>query len=180
MLEFLLTFNSIRHRDWYIDEGASNPVFGAVASISGTLTNTIVTVNKYGHNMHETVHKKPGEKSPEPSTPEELAPLEPFSENLGEIPSRFPVQNAAKYPPQHLEMVAYQMASKTLPNTKDRAKHRRTYSWSPVQKAPTMKSVASKGAKHDTHEHGRLHDASSETGHLTVSLLGTGLKGMLF
>jgi hypothetical protein len=119
----------------------------------------------------------PGEKSTEPSTPDEPDPA-PYSEDLGKISSRFPVQNAAKYPPQHLELVAYQMASKTLPNTRDRAKHRKTYSWSPVQRVPTLKSVASKGAKHDTKEHGRLHEASHETGHLTVSLLGTGLKGI--
>lgn len=151
---------------------------GAVASVSGTLTNTIVTVNKYTKTMHQTVHKKPGEKSPISTTPEKPEPPEPFAEDLGKISSRFPVQNAAKYPPQHLEMVAYQMASKTLPNTKDRAKHRKTYSWSPVHKTPTLKSTASRATKHETHEHGRLHDASSETGHLTVSLLGTGLKGV--
>lgn len=171
----MLTLHRIKHRDWYIDEGASNPVFGAVASVSGTLTNTIVTVNKYTKDIHQTVHKKPEGKSPVSATPELEEPEAP-EWDLTKLSSQNPVTKAAKYPPQHLEMVAYHMASKTLPNRKDRAKHRKTYSWSPVQKSPTTKSTASKATKH---EHGKLHEASSETGHLTVSLLGTGLKGML-
>jgi sterol 3beta-glucosyltransferase len=165
----------VKHRDWYVDEGASNPVFGAVASVSGTLTNTIVTVNKYTKDLSHTVHKKAGDKSPISSMPE-LEEPEPQEWSLRMMASRNPVSRAAAYPPHHLEMVAYHMASKTLPHTKSGSKYQKAYSWSPVHHSSTTKSTASKATKH---EHGKLHEAGSETGHLTVSLLGTGLKGML-
>lgn len=171
----MLTRRRIKHRDWYIDEGASNPVFGAVASISGALTNAVVAMSKYTKDIHQTVRKKPGEKSTPTS-----ATLEPDSEalewTLTNLPTRTPVTNAAAYPPQHLEVLAYRMASKTLPDKKHRSKHRKTHSWSPVQRPPTAKATASKVSK----KHGRLHEASSETRHVTASLLATGCKGMLF
>ena len=160
-------------------------------------------MNKYGHDLHETVHKKPGEKTPPTPTPDpepEPGPKalpppaddptspdrEPFSEDLGEITSRYPVRRAATYPAKHLEMVAYQMASKTLPSSR----RGKTYTWAPAKngngngngKGSARKTSKSGAARHETqpqpHEHGRLHDAGSETGQLTVSLLETGLKGM--
>ena len=39
-----------------------------------------------------------------------------------------------------------------------------------------LRNHASKAAKHDAHEHGRLHDATSVTGQFTLSLVETGLK----
>ena len=174
----LLTHYGIKHRDWYIDEGASNPIIGAVASVSGTLTNSVVTVNRYSHNMHRAVHNKPEDKSNASTPVEKPETSEPLFRPLGPTMSANPVQKAANYPPEHLEMLAYRMAAKNLPSSKNRAKHRKTYSWMPVPRASTMRSTTSKSTKHETHEHGRLHDASSETGHLTVSLLATGLKGL--
>ncbi|KAG0646157.1 glycosyltransferase [Hyphodiscus hymeniophilus] len=178
-----LTLNDlklVKHRDWYIDEGASNPVFGAVASVSGTLTNTIVLVSKYTKEVHQTMHKKDGERS-SVSTPSESDEPEPQEWDLSKLTSRNPVSNAIRYryPPQHLEMLAYQMASKTLPRRNKRAKSSRTSHSSPLQvdhifhRSPTTKSLSSKATKH---EHGKLHEASSETGHLTVSLVEAGLK----
>jgi hypothetical protein len=163
----------VKHRDWYIDEGASNPLFGAIAAISGTLTNSIVTVNKYTKEVHQTVHKKPEEHTSPASTPDE----EPFEWDLYKIPSRNPVTHAIQYPPQHLEMVAHRMASKTLPTCKDRVKWKKKHALSSaIANTPTTKSTASKTSKH---EHNKLYEASAETGQMTLSLLSTGFKGIL-
>lgn len=144
---------------------------GFVAWGSGTATSTISKIVDYTRNMSKALHKPPGSKiDEEANTP----PIE-RSTSLDYFPSHNPVQHAAHYSPEHLDALAYRMASKSLPNAKDRSKHKKTHSWSPVQRASSMLHTKDK----TVHYHGRFHDASVETGHFAYEMGATALQGML-
>ncbi|KAK0100746.1 hypothetical protein ONS95_007196 [Cadophora gregata] len=168
----MLKFGShklVRHRDWYVDEGASDPLIGFISVASGAATATISKTVQYSKGMSKVIHKKPPSES---ESADEAPYLEP-STSLDYYPSRNPVQHAAHYSPAHLDALAYRLASKTLPNAKDRKKAERTHSWSPPQRLPNILH----GSHNKTvHYHGRLHDASVETGHFAYSMAATVLR----
>jgi len=167
----LLKFGShklVRHRDWYVDEGAGDPIMGFIAVASGTATTAISKTVQYSRGMSKALQKKP---SSEHDSADEGPYLEP-STSLDYYPSRNPVQHAAHYSPAHLDALAYRLASKTLPNAKDRKKAQRTHSWSPPQRFPNILH----GSHKTVHYHGRLHDASVETGHFAYAMAATGLR----
>jgi sterol 3beta-glucosyltransferase len=78
-------------------------------------------------------------------------------------------------PPEHLQVIAHRMASKTLPNKKERAKHRKSYKWSPVKRADTTKSIPGEDRPA---EHSKAYDAAQDTEHFAISLIATGLRSM--
>lgn len=140
-----------------------------IAVASGTATSAITKTVQYSRGMSKALHKKPAS---EHDSADEGPYLEQ-STSLDFYPSRNPVQHAAHYSPAHLDALAYRLASKTLPNSKDRKKAARTHSWSPQQRLPNILH----GSHNKTvHYHGRLHDASVETGHFAYSMAATGLK----
>ena len=167
-----LTDHSVRHRDWYIDEGASGPITAAVAVASGTLTNIAVNINHYAHSVSKSLRKKPESKDTTPDT-EDTPPLA-YSQSLDYIPSSHPVQRAVNnYSPQHLEALSYAMASNSLPDRRPISKDKKAHSWSPYKRTNTLPRAPTGEAPHD---HGRVHEATSETGHFAYDMLGIGLK----
>ncbi|KAH7407275.1 hypothetical protein BKA64DRAFT_666200 [Cadophora sp. MPI-SDFR-AT-0126] len=170
----MLKFGShklVRHRDWYVDEGASDPLMGFISVASGTATAAITRTVEFSRGMSKAVHKKPPSETANESA-DEAPYLEP-STSLDYYPSRNPVRHAAHYSPAHLDALAYRLASKTLPNAKDRKKAERTHSWSPPQRLP---NILHGSHNQKVHYHGRLHDASVETGHFAYSMAATGLR----
>ena len=166
-----------RHRDWYIDQGAAGPLSGVVASISDTIVKTWASTSTYVKDVSKTLHKKPTPKQERPA-PMERQPTEPDQGILaGQVPA-FPVQAALSYPPQHLERIAYRMAAETLPDTKNRSKHRKTHVWSPRMQ---MTSVSKPGPKRKRNapvkEHGKAHEVTIETGQFAYSVIRTGFHG---
>ncbi|KAK6582030.1 hypothetical protein PZA11_005727 [Diplocarpon coronariae] len=167
MLKFS-NFKLIRHRDWYVDEGAGDPIMGFVAAASSAVTSAISRTVEYGRGMSKALNKKPAAGVDAVDDPQNLEP----ATSLDCFPSRNPVQQAALYSPRHLDALAHKLASKTLPNSREKAKHRRNHPWSPVQRAARLLHPKHK----QVHYHGRLHDASVETGHFASSMIATGLK----
>jgi len=142
---------------------------GFVSVASGTATAAIARTVEFSRGMSKAVHKKPPS---EHDSADEAPYLEP-STSLDYYPSRNPVQHAAHYSPAHLDALAYQLASKTLPNDRDRKKAERTHSWSPKKRSP---NILHGSHNKRVHYHGRLHDASVETGHFAYSMAATGLR----
>ncbi|CZR52709.1 related to sterol glucosyltransferase [Phialocephala subalpina] len=174
----LLTIKRIRHRDWYVDEGAGDPVQGFLAAASGTVTSALTIFVDYTRSLSKTVHKDPINGSPLSAEEDDEDKADPRPEaartkSLEYIPTRNPVQKAAHFSPEHLDYVALKMASKTLKSTTDKQKHKRAYTWSPVQRSP---SLLLKGSDKQVHYHGRLHDASVETGHFAYAMGATALR----
>ncbi|CZT06228.1 related to sterol glucosyltransferase [Rhynchosporium graminicola] len=124
----------VRHRDWYVDEGAGDPIAAFIAVASGTVTTTITKTVQYARGMSKALHKKPPS---EKSSADEPPYIEP-STSLDYYPSHNPVQHAAHYSSAHLESLAYRLASKTLPSTKNGKKAHRTHSLSLQQKLPNI------------------------------------------
>lgn len=167
---------SVRHRDWYVDEGPIDPMSGFIAVASGAVTNSLSLIFDYAHGLNVAAHK-PTTPPKSPSSlslkQEDPRPDTLRTRSLEYIPSRNPVQKAARFSPEHLDYVALRMASKTLAGVGNKQKAKRTYSWSPVQRTPTL--LHKKDEK--VHYHGRLHDASVETGHFAYSMGATALRG---
>lgn len=143
---------------------------GFIAVASGTATTAISKTVQYSRGMSKALHKKPPSLEDAADDPPYLEP----STSLDYYPSHNPVQHAAHYSPAHLDSLAYRLASKTLPNGKDRKKAQRTHSWSPPQRLP---NILRGSHNKKIHYHGRLHDASVETGHFAYAMAATGLKG---
>lgn len=169
----IIIVSRIKHRDWYIDEGASNPLSGAVASITLTLVNTWISTHTYIENLAKLRHQKPSSKSedsqsePQPEIPD-----------LESLPVQFPVQAAMSYPPEILESMAYRMASKTLPSKRERAKREKMQSGTPGLKVQRSKSAASSASRRK--KHGKVSEAAIQTERFTVSIISIGFKGMFF
>jgi sterol 3beta-glucosyltransferase len=126
----------------------------------------------YTQDLHNTALKHPGSKpTPEVSEPE---PYEPY--DLGQIPSRIPLQEAAQLPPAHLELLAYKMASKKLPATVSRSKARKTHSWSPKKHNPAILKSSTGGSRKQPTEHSMAYDAAVDTEHFAKNMLRTGLE----
>lgn len=128
--------------------------------------------------MSKTVHHP----EPTPSTilsaedSEDTADPRPEAartKSLEYVPTRNPVQKAANFSPEHLDYVALKMASKTLKSTTDKQKNKRAYTWSPVQRPASLLHA---GSNKQIHYHGRLHDASVETGHFAYAMGATALR----
>jgi len=155
-----------------LEAGAAGPLTAAVAVASGTIIYTAVSVSHYIHDVAQSLQKKPpADESKDVSI--DTPPLA-YSESLDYVPSRFPVQAAANYSPQHLEALSYKLASGTLPDKKDRAKNKKTHFWSPISpKASKLPPTPIQNAHHD---HGRAHDTASSTKDFALTMIIIGLK----
>jgi len=136
-----------------------------------------VSVNSYSHDLQKTAHKRAPTKPPTApaSDPEDPSP---YSYDLASVPSRNFLERVANYPPEHLELVAYNMASKKLPATTNRSKNRKTHSWSPRLQIPSTQK-SSTASSHPSHrvivEHSKAYDAAADTGHFAKNMLLTGI-----
>jgi sterol 3beta-glucosyltransferase len=138
------------------------------------LMRTWATTSGYFQDLSKTVHQ------PHPPKSTQSPSLEPGPDvdnsELDREPSRFPVQAALSYSSQRLERDAYRMASKTLPDNRIGLKGQKTHSWSLKQMTSTSTSISDKH-EHEK-DHGRLHDATSDTGHFAIAIMRTGFHGM--
>ncbi|TVY75837.1 Sterol 3-beta-glucosyltransferase UGT80B1, partial [Lachnellula suecica] len=159
----------IRHRDWYIDEGPSNPLSGIVAAASSVATNSISLVVDYVEAFSKTVNR-PAPKAVEVTSSDSQPYLEP-SPSWDVPPPRNPVQAASRYPQERIEAVAYKIAAKTLP--KPALINRKKKPPLAVKRSSTLRPNASRMTME---EHSRVHDAAQETGHFATSMAATGLK----
>jgi hypothetical protein len=160
---------------------------GALAVASGAATNGITLLVDYTRSISHSLTKSTLPKSEKTisdssTIADDIAdppPLGP-SLSLDYIPSRNPVQRAATYSPAHLAHVAHLMASDTLPRATSKSKHKRTYSWSPVQRATTLLHISTNESFIPPHalpyEHGRIHDAGVDTWHFAYEIAALGLK----
>jgi sterol 3beta-glucosyltransferase len=170
----MLTYCSVKHRDWYIDEGAGSPLIGAVAAVSGTFTSALVSMTKYSNNVSQTVH---GITHESPKI-QEAKPQAPYWEDLNLEKTR-PLQSAIALPPQHLELLALNMAANSLPPSRKLMKRQgKTSSWSPFR-TETLKTLPVSKTK-TNHHSSKLAEAASETGDLTSSLFIIGAKGIIY
>lgn len=122
--------------------------------------------------MSKTIRKRPATESTSSGSDEDPQALV-YRASLDCVYTHNPVSRALEnYDPQHVENLAFKMASKTLPNTSNKNKHRKTHTWSPMPRTYTN------GSHHSTpiHEHGRAHDVTLETGQFAQHMIATGLR----
>lgn len=150
---------------------------GAIAAASGTVTNAITTITQFHRSLSKSIHKKPIAKVVEKDeNGQDLPPYLEYSQSLDVVPTSNPVQKAANYSPQHLQSVAYKLASKSLPS-----KDKKTHSWPTTVVAKGIekkhKKRRQKALYGDHVEHGRVHDATNDTENFVEAMLAIGLKG---
>lgn len=159
----------IRHRDWYVDEGAVDPIQGIMAAMSSTITSIVEKTCQYARGMNKALHKE----SPEEPGAVNNPPLLEDSASIDYSLSQNPVQKAAGYSPQQLDSIAYMLASKSSPIFgEEKTKHRRSQAWSPTRRDTFMLHPAHRKVEY----HGRLYNASVETGNFAYAVIATGLK----
>jgi hypothetical protein len=124
--------------------------------------------------MSNTIRKRPGKDNASSSSNEDpQVPDIAETVSLDYVYSHNPVSRANEnYDPHHVESLAFKMASKTLPNYADRNKHRKSHTWSPIPRSYTGHTHRSS----PNHVHGRVHDATLETGQFAESMIVTGLR----
>jgi hypothetical protein len=112
----------VKHRDWYVDEGAGDPVLGFIAVASGAVTGAVGAVVSYSRSMSKTIRKRPAKDSASSSSNEEAqVPTLAYTASLDCVYTHNPVTQANEnYSEQHVESLAFKMASKTLPNYTDK------------------------------------------------------------
>jgi hypothetical protein len=91
------------------------------------------------------------------------------------VPSRNPVQKAKNYSPQHLESIAYMMASDALSKRADGTKPKNISTWSSAKKPPARPTTTP--INKQSEQNGRVHDATVETRHFVHMMAITGWKG---
>ncbi|KUL88236.1 hypothetical protein ZTR_04936 [Talaromyces verruculosus] len=157
-----------RHQEWYIDEGAFGPIEGFLASISGAAQEVWDTTYSYTRNISQTVHRKSEPKdSILPVTERQSIELDPMESMF---PAN-PVTNALTFTPQHLERIAYRMASEKLPDTKNRSKIRKTHTWTPTARRNNTSKLL---RRHSTLKRSsKARDIASQTARFAYSMIRT-------
>ena len=151
---------------------------GFIASISDTVVKTWASTNTYFKDLSATLHKKPDPNCAQSIDLDEQVSVPERGILIGEVRNN-PVQAALTYPPQHLERVAYRMAAETLPDTKNRSRHRRMHPWSPSMQGTYVSKPAPRKKK-PKKNHGKTYEITTETGQFVYSIMRTGLHGMWF
>ncbi|TVY44536.1 Sterol 3-beta-glucosyltransferase [Lachnellula occidentalis] len=141
----------IRHRDWYVDEGPSGPISGAIATASSVATSTISLFVEYTRNFSK------------------LSANKTFTQ-LDIPPARNPVQAATEFTQERIEAVAYKIAAKTFPMPAQIINKRVD------NLGLTKTSLFLQSKSKRTSEHGRTYNAAHETEHFAVSMAATGLR----
>jgi hypothetical protein len=140
------------------------------------MASAITNIVEYGRGMHQSlVSKSPESKSSAGDSIADESPYLAQSQSLDYVPSRNPVQKAKRYSPQHLESIAYMMASDSLSKRADGTKPKNISSWSPAKKPPARPTT--NPANQQPHQNGRVHDATVETRHFAHVMAITGWKG---
>jgi sterol 3beta-glucosyltransferase len=163
----------IRHRDWYIDEGATDPITGMVAFGSGVATKSLSLVFDYEKSLSTSIRKKHNtlpigaDKGKESESSSSDAPLGRVYSPSWDIPvTQNPVTAALTYPPERLELFAAKLASKT-------------YEHDPIQGQNSWLPKRTKSGLHvvkQEKEHGLAYEAAHETGDFGKGILVTGLR----
>lgn len=115
----------LRHRHWYVDEGAEHPLIGIVAAVSGLFTSLGTATWDYSQRLKHPPNSRTRRKS---------VMREPVMQQNA---------NGATITPQQMEIIAWKMADESL-----KAFERR-----PLQKAPT--SHEKRKARWNDRERGR-------------------------
>jgi hypothetical protein len=140
------------------------------------MASAITNIVEYSRGMHQSlVSKSPESKSSGADSISDELPYLAQSHSLDYVPSRNPVQKAKRYSPQHLESIAYMMASDSLSKRADDTKPRNISSWSLAKKPPARPTTTSPNQQ--PHQNGRVHDATVETRHFAHMMAITGWKG---
>lgn len=166
---YILIIVRHRHKEWYIDEGAAGPVTGFLAFVSDTVVKTWDSVHSYARDISRTVHRKSEPQGPIILMTERRSFEQDYPEN-GAVFSQ-PVTAALSYSPNHLERVAYRMASGTLPDYRNSSKHKKAPR---ITRTNTSRSQRSDRGK----QRSKVEELGSETAHFAYSMLRTGLHGM--
>jgi hypothetical protein len=150
----------LRHRHWYVHEGAESPTIGAVAAVSGLFTGIGIDTASYG----ERLRRRPTAEDQLAADGKASTEGQDLTDgNANETPRGKVVSS------KQLENMAWRMAVKTYNDNlfdnfdKPDSNHRL---------ARIHSRVAAKKAKH-----GRAHQVISATGHYAGDLTKTGLKG---
>ena len=140
------------------------------------MASAITNIVEYSRGMHQSlVSKSPESKSSGADSISDELPYLAQSHSLDYVPSRNAVQKAKRYSPQHLESIAYMMASDSLSKRADDTKPRNISSWSLAKKPPARPTTTSPNQQ--PHQNGRVHDATVETRHFAHMMAITGWKG---
>ncbi|KXH29097.1 glycosyltransferase family 28 domain-containing protein [Colletotrichum simmondsii] len=133
-------FKLLKHKHWYVDEGAEHPIIGLVAAVSGFFTNIGVATSDYSHRlkhppqaaqnrMHAVdleaqrpVHEKQPEEesnttrehSAEPSEGPDVQPGQEGKAEDGEDGHLKRVAKAHSMTPKQMNAIAMKMATKSL------------------------------------------------------------------
>lgn len=172
----------LKRRDWFVDAGPVGPASGIVAAFTTSFTVAIGGVSDYIRNISVIKHKdSKSDRSPSPERERRLS--------LTKIESNNPVSQAANYSPEHIAVIAYKMAAKSIPATAEERRKRREQlerEYQLGQKDPAANVVkpgrtmsrnkALFGASKKTHSKAR--DAAIETGHFVDNMVEVGLKGV--
>ncbi|KAG9230525.1 hypothetical protein BJ875DRAFT_384927 [Amylocarpus encephaloides] len=167
-------WHRVRHRDWYIDEGATDPLTGAMAFASGVATKTLSIVFDYKRNISTTIHKQHAAthdkgKDSERSSSEALPVLRKYSVSWdGPVPVN-PVQAALSYPPERLELLAQRIASKSVPYQTGQPIRQRSFR---AGRLPTR--TPQNDAREE--EHGLVYETAHDTSNFVTEITRTGLK----
>jgi hypothetical protein len=140
------------------------------------MASAITNIVEYSRGIHQSLmSKSPESKSSGGDSISDEPTYLAQSRSLDYVPSRNPVQKAKRYSPQHLESIAYMMASDSLSKRADGTKPRDISSWSPAKKPPARPITTS--TNQQSHQNGRVHDATVETRHFVHMMAITGWKG---
>lgn len=139
----------VRHRDWYLDEGAPGPMTGFMAAISGTVTSSVTGIKDHAHNMSNL---KKGKYQKELENLES-ADLDPNA--MRPLQSHPQLRPLSTYTPVALDNIAHKIAAESLPR---RAK-----------KPP--RSLTLKPPRN------RMHAVAREYAHFADEMTSTALKG---
>ncbi|KAH8687247.1 hypothetical protein BGZ60DRAFT_363549 [Tricladium varicosporioides] len=165
----------IKHRDWYVDEGPSDPVLAAVGVMSGLTTRVALSLVEYSQSMSNTVRRGPTPKILESTSADTSLDLTQ-TQTWEFKPGPNAVQNATRFPPERLEALAYQLVAKKYPYGMDNTP-KRLNTFLPVRKSTTHRSTTSKPEKE---EHSRAYDAAHDTGTFASGIALTLVKGPVY
>lgn len=178
-------FKLLRHKHWYVDEGAEHPLIGLVAAVSGFFTSIGIATSDYSHRLHN--HREPvirmneidieaqaGKEKPneeETNTTREPSedPADPTNEAVGPDGNLRSVARANTLTPSQMNTIALKMATKSLQCADPSAVIAMESS---TKRGRRKSSVVSIGK----HRRGRAKEIARATGRYGIEVAKAGLK----
>ncbi|KAM0324920.1 hypothetical protein ACHAQA_007886 [Verticillium albo-atrum] len=172
----------LRHKQWYIDEGAEHPIIGVVAAAAGFFTALGVATSDYSRRLKERPNGL-SEKDSTPTTPSSPPPLAAIAEKTDTDPAPMPTSAAApceiatqegghyvrKLTQAQMEAVAHKMATKTL--------HKDEHKSLAYPRLPTSREKRKASwAVREQGKYGRAFYVARATGRYAANLAKIGLK----